>query len=105
MPERYGKAASLYFYCKNCGLARTISCQADLSNNLEAAWAAKPPATKFKHAKADGVDCSDFDLNKKLYLTTQQCGGGLTEAKVYSGILLGMHMNALKGRWRKNGSY
>jgi transcription elongation factor Elf1 len=92
--ERYGIATSLYFKCNNCGLAS--SCRADLTLDLENKWAAKPAAMKFKDAKKDTVNASDFDLNNKLYLATQQCGGGLTEAKVFSGIL-GMHTNALKG--------
>jgi hypothetical protein len=67
---------------------------------LETKRAAKPPATRFKDLKNNSVNASDFDLNKKLSLAaTQQCGGGgLTKAKVYSGVL-GMHMDALKGRW------
>jgi hypothetical protein len=95
--ERYGIATIIYFKCENCG--SSSSCRADLTNDLESRWAAKPPATKFKDAKKDTVNASDFELNNKLYLATQQCGGGLTEAKVFSGVL-GMHTNALlKGRW------
>jgi hypothetical protein len=94
--ERYGIATSIYFKCENCGSAS--SCRADLTNDLESRWAAEPPATKFKDAKKDTVNASDFELNNKLYLATQQCGRGLTEAKVFSGEL-GMHTNALKGRW------
>ena len=40
----------------------------------------------------------DFELNPKLYLATQQCGGGVQEAKVFAGIL-GLHTNALHGQW------
>jgi hypothetical protein len=61
-------------------------------------WAAKPPAMRFKDAKKDYVNASDFYLNRKLYLATQQCGRGLMKAKVYSGVLR-MHSDALKGQW------
>jgi hypothetical protein len=94
--ERYGIATSIYFECVNCGLA--TSCRADLTNELESKWASKPASKHFKDTKKDSVNAADFELNRKLYLATQQCGGGLTEAKVVAGVL-GMHTNALKGRW------
>jgi hypothetical protein len=96
--ERYGIASSIYFKCVNCGLA--TSCRADLRYDLETKWESKPPAKHFKDAKVDPVNGSDFDLNNKLYLATQQCGRGLTKAKVFSGVL-GMNMNVLRGRWKE----
>jgi hypothetical protein len=96
--ERYGVATSLYFECEKC--QNKTSCRADLTTELEAKWASKPPGKKFKDAKKDAVNGADFQLNKKLYLATQQCGGGRTEAKVFAG-LLGLHTSVLKGRWRE----
>jgi hypothetical protein len=46
------------------------------------------------------VNSTNFDLNNKMYLATQQCGGGLKEARVFSGVL-GLHSNALKEWWQE----
>jgi hypothetical protein len=94
--ERYRIASSIYFKCVNCGLA--TSCRADLRHDLETKWESKPPAKHFKDAKIDAVNGSDLHLNNKLYLATQQCGGGLTEAKMFSGVL-GMHTNVPSYSW------
>ena len=97
--ERYGIATSLYFECMNTDCNNQTCCRGDLSNDLEEKWAAKPARKKFKDSKKDIVNAADFDLNNKLYLGTQQCGGGLMEGRVLSGIL-GLHSNPLKGRWK-----
>jgi hypothetical protein len=94
--ERYGIAASLFFKCKNCGFE--TNCRADLCEVLEDEWSKKPPGKKFKDSKVHPVNGSDFELNRKLYLATQQNGGGVKEAKTFAG-LLGLHSNALAGRW------
>jgi hypothetical protein len=51
---------------------------------------------KIQRLKKDGVNATDFQQNIKLYLATQQCGGGLKEGKVSAG-LFGLHSNVLKG--------
>jgi hypothetical protein len=71
-----------------------------LRHDFKTQWASKPPAKHFKDAKVDPVDGSNFDVNNKLYLAIQQCGGGLTETKVFSGVL-GMHANVLRERWKE----
>jgi hypothetical protein len=83
------------------------SCRADLRHYLETKWESKPPAKHFEDAKIDPVHGPDFDLNNKLYLVTQQCGGGLTKcgggltkAKEFFGVL-GMHTNVLQGHWKE----
>jgi hypothetical protein len=38
----------------------------------------------FTHAKEDGVNGSDFDLNRLLSLATQGCGGGLNEGRTFA---------------------
>jgi hypothetical protein len=59
---------------------------------------------KFKDANQDRVNGIDFQFNNKLYLArTQQYEGGRTEAKLFASPL-GLHTNALKGRWRDIGS-
>ena len=78
-----------------CGAKK--ACRANLIDNLETKWAEKSEDHKFKDTKQDGVNLADFNLNNKVYLATQQCGGGLTEGKVLAGIL-GLHSNVLKGR-------
>jgi hypothetical protein len=95
--ERYGIASSLYFECSKCN-KNSQSCRATLTADLEQKWSEKPKSKKFKDAKKDPVNASDFDLNPKLYLATQQCGGGAQEAKVMAGIL-GLHTDVLHGRW------
>jgi hypothetical protein len=95
--ERYGIASSLYFECSKCN-KNNQSCRATLTADLEEKWSEKPKSKRFKDAKKDPVNASDFDLNPKLYLTTQQCGGGAQEAKVMAGIL-GLHTDVLHGRW------
>jgi hypothetical protein len=57
---------------------------------------AKSDEKFFNDTKEDPVNASDFDLNNKLYLEMQQCGGALKEAKTFGG-LFGLHSNALKG--------
>jgi hypothetical protein len=52
-------------------------------------------SNKLKRCKKDPVNTSDFNLNKKLYLTTQQGGGELAEAKVFAG-LLGVHEQKIR---------
>jgi hypothetical protein len=99
--KRYGVATSLYFECTKC--KHKIGCHTDLTQDLEAKWITKSPALKFKDANQDRVNGTDFQLNNRLYLVTQQCGGGRMEAKVSAG-LLGLHTNALKGRWRDIGN-
>jgi hypothetical protein len=97
--ERYGIAMSMYYTCMECGLS--TCCRADLSSELEEVWSKKSPREKFKNTTKEGVKVngSDFCLNRKLYLATQVCGGGLTEGKLIAGVL-GFHTNALRGRWR-----
>jgi hypothetical protein len=78
--ERYGVASSLYFECLNCNLK--TGCRATLTKSLEAKWSQKSQGKLFKDTKEDPVNASNFDLNKKLYLATHQCGGGLKEASI-----------------------
>ena len=95
--ERYGIATSIYYECLKCGKNNTICC-ANLREDLELKWSEKPQSKRFKDTKKDSVNAMDFELNPKLYLAAQQCGGGVQEAKVVAGIL-GLHTNALHGRW------
>jgi hypothetical protein len=95
--ERYGIASSLYFECLKCGANKT-SCRATHTEELEEKWVEKPASKRFKDSKKDKVNSADFQLNPSLYLATQQCGGGITEAKVVAG-LLGLHSDVLHGRW------
>jgi hypothetical protein len=104
--ERYGVAISLYFECRNCSAAgspNVHACRANLTTELEAKWALKAASKPFKDSKKDTVNAVDFQLNRKLYLATQQCGGGFTEAKVMAGML-GLHNNPLRGRWKEIGN-
>jgi hypothetical protein len=79
------------------------ACRANLTTELEEKWAAKPASKPFKDSKKDTVNAVDFQLNRKLYLATQQCGGGFTEVKVIAGML-GLHNNPLQGRWKQLGN-
>jgi hypothetical protein len=96
--ERYGIATSLYFECTKCG--NKTACQADLTDKMEEIWSRRPPCTRFKNSRNDNrVNGADFEMNRKLYLARHQCGGGRTEGKIFAGFL-GLHTNALKGRWK-----
>jgi hypothetical protein len=94
--ERWGVATSLYYDCSNCNFK--TCCHTDLTEDLEKSWMSKGASVKFKDTQVDRVNSSDFQLNNQLYLATQQCGGGRTEAKFFAGML-GLHTNVLKGRW------
>jgi hypothetical protein len=96
--EKYGIATSIYFKCLGCDQHQ--ACRADLEEDLEEAWEKKPEATKFKDHKKDQVNGAKFEINKKIHLATQLCGGGMMETRVMSG-LLGLHTNPLRGRWQE----
>jgi hypothetical protein len=99
MLERYGYAQSLYYVCTNCEEQACI--RANLTRELEAKWKSEPPSKTFNNTNQHNrVHASMFEQNIKVYLATQQCGGGRHESKVLGGMF-GFHSNPLQNSWMR----
>jgi hypothetical protein len=85
MLERYGYAQSLYYVCTNCEEKACI--RVNLTRELESIWKSEPPSKTFNNTNQHNrVHASMFEQNIKVYLVTQQCGGGSHESKVLAGM-------------------
>jgi hypothetical protein len=70
-----------------------------LTRDLETKWKSEPPGKTFKQTNQyTRVHSSAFEQNIKIYLASQQCGGGLHDSRVLGGML-GLHSNPLKNAW------
>jgi hypothetical protein len=97
--ERYGYAQSLYYVCTNCEEKACI--RANLTRELESKWKSEPPSKTYNNtSQHNKAHASMFKHNIKVYLATQQCGGGCHESKVLAGMF-GLHSNPIQNSWMR----